>query len=70
LDVTQEHCPMTFVKTKLALDKLREGDLLAVTVTAGEPLDNIPRTAAEQGFTVRSVQPASTPGTYTIEIER
>jgi TusA-related sulfurtransferase len=56
LDITQEHCPMTFVKTKFALSKLRAGDTLEVLLTAGEPLENVPRSAREQGFQVLSVE--------------
>ena len=52
LDITQDRCPMTFVKTKLELEKLRPGDTLEVLLTDGEPLNNVPKTAKEQGFTV------------------
>ena len=52
LDITKEHCPMTFVKTKLALEALNQGDQLEVLLTEGEPLENVPRTAKEQGYTV------------------
>lgn len=52
LDVTNEHCPMTFVKTKLELAKLAPGDILEVLLAAGEPLDNLPRSAAEQGLQI------------------
>jgi TusA-related sulfurtransferase len=55
LDVTKEHCPMTFVKTKIALAKLQKGDELEVWVTEGEPLENIPKSAKEQGFNVIEV---------------
>ncbi len=43
---------MTFVKTKLALEALNQGDQLEVLLTEGEPLENVPRTAKEQGYTV------------------
>ncbi|MDR1453746.1 MAG: sulfurtransferase TusA family protein [Candidatus Margulisbacteria bacterium] len=56
LDITKEHCPMTFVKTKFALSRLREGDILEVRLTAGEPLDNVPRAAREQGYKVLGVE--------------
>jgi TusA-related sulfurtransferase len=52
LDITREHCPMTFVKTKIELASLKKGDLLEVLVTEGEPLENIPKSSAEQGYTV------------------
>ena len=45
LDITKEHCPMTFVKTKIELSKLNEGDILEVLLAEGEPLDNVPRNA-------------------------
>ena len=56
LDITKEHCPMTFVKTKIELAKLHAGDILEVLLSEGEPLDNVPRNAVEQGFNVLSIE--------------
>ena len=56
LDITKEHCPMTFVKTKIELSKLQAGDTLEVLLAEGEPLDNVPRNAREQGYDVLSVE--------------
>ena len=56
LDITKEHCPMTFVKTKIELSKLNEGDILEVLLAEGEPLDNVPRNAKEQGYNVLTVE--------------
>lgn len=55
LDITREHCPMTFVKTKIQLSKLQSGDLLEVLLTEGEPLNNVPKSAREQGYKVLEV---------------
>jgi tRNA 2-thiouridine synthesizing protein A len=52
LDITRERCPMTFVKAKLHLEQLEPGDTSEILLSAGEPLDNVPRTATEQGFEV------------------
>jgi TusA-related sulfurtransferase len=52
LDVTKDHCPMTFVKTKLELEKLKEGERLEVLLTEGEPLESVPKSAREQGYLV------------------
>ena len=52
LDITKERCPMTFVKTKLHLEQLEPGETTEILLTAGEPLDNVPRTAVEQGYLV------------------
>lgn len=55
LDITKEHCPMSFVKTKIELSKLQNGDKLEVLLTEGEPLENVPKSAIEQGFKVLEI---------------
>jgi tRNA 2-thiouridine synthesizing protein A len=55
IDITQEHCPMTFVKARLELEKLSAGDQLEVFLSDGEPLESVPRSAAEQGYKVLEV---------------
>lgn len=52
LDITRETCPMTFVRIRLALDRLAPGDVLAVLLAGDEPRRNVPRTAVEQGHTI------------------
>lgn len=56
LDITKEHCPMTFVKTKLQLAKMNKGEVLDVILKKGEPLDNVPKSATEQGFKVLEIK--------------
>lgn len=56
LDITKEHCPMTFVRTKLKLAQMAKGDTLEVLLSEGEPLENVPRSAKEQGYNVVSVE--------------
>jgi tRNA 2-thiouridine synthesizing protein A len=52
LDITRERCPMTFVRVRLALDRMQAGQVLLVQLQGDEPLRNVPRTAAEQGHQV------------------
>lgn len=52
LDITGEVCPMTFVRTRLALEKLPREASLHVRLRAGEPLKNVPRSARELGYRV------------------
>ncbi|MBV8095374.1 MAG: sulfurtransferase TusA family protein [Acetobacteraceae bacterium] len=59
LDLTAEMCPMTYVRTRLALDKLAPGRVLAVRLRGEEPARNVPRTAAEQGHEVLAVETAA-----------
>ena len=55
LDITGEVCPMTFVRTRLALDRMAPGQTLLVRLRGVEPLRNVPRTAREQGHEVLSL---------------
>ncbi len=56
IDVTREYCPMTFVKTRLALDRLASGQILRVLLKGDEPRRNVPRTALEQGHQVLAAE--------------
>jgi tRNA 2-thiouridine synthesizing protein A len=59
LDITSEVCPMTFVRTRLALDRMAPGEILLVRLRGDEPLRNVPRTAREQGHEVLSLDIAA-----------
>ena len=70
IDITKEHCPMTFVKTKIELSKLKQGDVLNVLVSEGEPLENIPKSSVEQGYKVLTVSETEKKGTHLIVIQK
>jgi TusA-related sulfurtransferase len=53
LDITGLTCPMTWVKTKLELERMGTGEELAVRCREGEALENVPRQAREAGHDVR-----------------
>ena len=40
VDITDVVCPMTFVKAKVAMEELEVGQVLAVTMNDGEPVQN------------------------------
>jgi tRNA 2-thiouridine synthesizing protein A len=56
LDITTETCPMTFVRTRLALDRMTSGETLLVRLRGDEPRRNVPQTAVEQGHSVLAQQ--------------
>ena len=56
IDITAQVCPMTFVRTRLALDRLESGQILAVRLRGEEPVRNVPATALQQGHTVLDLQ--------------
>ncbi len=43
---------MTFVRTRLALDRLQSGDVLLVRLRGDEPRVSVPRSAAQLGHQV------------------
>ncbi|WP_375765358.1 sulfurtransferase TusA family protein [Archangium gephyra] len=57
LDITREVCPMTYVRTKLALEALDDGAVLEVVLRGDEPLKNVPRNAREEGHEVLELEP-------------
>ncbi len=66
LDITPEVCPLTFVKTKLLIERMAPGQVLQVRLKGAEPLENVPRSVRELGHTVLSLEadePAHGPDT-------
>jgi TusA-related sulfurtransferase len=57
LDVTGEVCPMTFVRTKLLIEKMSSGQTAVVCLNSGEPLENVPRAVREHGHSVLALAP-------------
>ena len=58
LDITGDRCPMTFVKTKLLIERMAPGDIARVRLKGAEPLENVPRSVREHGHEVLSLTPA------------
>jgi len=54
LDITTEVCPMTFVKTKLMIERMEPGKVLEVRLCGAEPLENVPRSIVEMGHRIVS----------------
>ena len=43
---------MTFVRTKLKLERMQPGEILSVRLSGEEPLRNVPRAAREEGHSI------------------
>jgi TusA-related sulfurtransferase len=56
IDITGEVCPMTFVRTKLRLERMQPGEVLSVRLIGEEPLRNVPRAAREEGHTILGIE--------------
>ena len=47
---------MTFVRTKLKLERMRSGEVLRVRLRGEEPLRNVPRAAQDEGHTILGIE--------------
>ena len=52
LDITKDKCPITFVKTKIALEKLKSNQYLNIYIRKGEALDGLPSSLIELGYQI------------------
>ncbi|MDR3201145.1 MAG: sulfurtransferase TusA family protein [Spirochaetales bacterium] len=69
VDITDVVCPVTFVKTKVALEEIEDGQVLEVRLNDGEPIQNVPRSLKDEGHKVTSVV-KSEDGTYLLTVEK
>ena len=65
VDITDVVCPITFVKAKVAIEELDDGQILEIRMNAGEPIQNVPRSLKEEGHKVIEVT-NNNDGTFTI----
>jgi len=69
LNLSDEVCPYTFVKSKIALENLESGQILQVRLGNSESASNVPRSIDLEGHEVLSVeQPA--PSQWVVTIRR
>lgn len=69
VDITDVVCPVTFVKAKVALEELDDGDILAVRMNDGEPVQNVPRSIKEEGHQILKLN-TNDDGTYTLIVKK
>lgn len=69
VDITDKVCPLTFVKAKVALEELEDGQILAVRMNDGEPVQNVPRSFKDDGHQVLKLDD-NNDGTYTLFVQK
>lgn len=69
VDITDVVCPLTFVKAKVAVEELDDGQVLEIKMNAGEPIVNIPRSFKEEGHKVVQVK-ENGDGTYNVCVQK
>lgn len=56
LDLRGVMCPINFVKTKLQLESMEDGQTLEIQLDDGEPIVNVPRSVKDEGHKILAVQ--------------
>ncbi|MCI2146593.1 MAG: sulfurtransferase TusA family protein [Clostridiales bacterium] len=69
VDITDVVCPVTFVKAKVALEELDEGQILSVHMNDGEPVQNVPRSIKEEGHQILKLVD-NEDGTYDLIVKK
>ncbi len=69
VDITDKVCPLTFVKAKVAIEELEDGEILAVRMNDGEPVQNVPRSIKEEGHQILKLN-TNDDGTYTLIVKK
>ncbi len=55
LDITDQLCPMTFVRVKLLIERMGCGDVAEIRLQGREPVENVPKSVMELGHEIISV---------------
>lgn len=69
VDITDVVCPTTFVKAKVALEELDEGQILSIKMNDGEPVQNVPRSIKEEGHKILKLTDNGD-GTFNLIVEK
>ena len=69
VDITDVVCPVTFVKAKVALEELDAGQILAIRMNDGEPVQNVPRSIKVEGHQILKLN-TNEDGTYTLIVKK
>ena len=69
VDITDVVCPVTFVKAKVALEELDEGQILSIRMNDGEPVQNVPRSIKEEGHQILKLDD-NEDGTYPLYVKK
>ncbi|MHC4174674.1 MAG: sulfurtransferase TusA family protein [Planctomycetota bacterium] len=56
LDLREVKCPLNFVKIKLRLEEMQDGQNLTVIIDDREPIHNVPRAVKEEGHKIIKVE--------------
>jgi len=56
IDLLDEICPMTFVKTKLAIERINQGERIKVFFNSQEAKTNVPKSLSEVNHKIIAIK--------------
>jgi len=56
IDLLDEICPMTFVKTKLAIEQINQGERIKVIFNSQEAKTNVPKSLSEVNHKIIAIK--------------
>jgi TusA-related sulfurtransferase len=69
IDLRGVSCPTNFVKAKLALEDLENGEIAQILLDDGEPVKNVPRSLKADGHKLIGLKQTDE-GHYILELEK
>ena len=69
VDITDVVCPTTFVKAKVALEELDDGQILSVKMNDGTQVQNVPRSIKDEGHQILKLID-NEDGTYNLIVKK
>ena len=69
LDITEESCPYTIVKVKVALEDVKTGEILEILMADGVPCRNIPKVVEFEGHEILSMTDNNN-GTHSLKVKK
>jgi len=57
LDLRGTPCPLNFIRSKLQLEKMTDGEFLEIWLDGGEPIEQVPNSLKMEGYCIESITP-------------
>lgn len=56
LDLRGTPCPINFIRSKLQLEKMSQGEILAIHLDGGEPIEQVPNSLSMEGYNIEGIE--------------
>lgn len=56
LDLRGTPCPINFIRSKLQLEKMSQGEVLEIHLDGGEPIEQVPNSLSMEGYDIEGIE--------------